>query len=47
MYVFLAMPCSVQDLSSPTRDGTQVPALEAWSLKNWTAREVPKVGIKL
>ena len=27
--------------NSLTRDQTQPPALEAWSLKHWTAREVP------
>ena len=34
------------DLSSQTRDGPAIPAveaLEAWSLNPWTAREVPEV----
>ena len=35
VYIFGGMPCSVQDLSSPTRDGTHAPALDSWSLKNW------------
>ena len=29
------------DLSFPTRDGTGAPAMEAWSLNHWTAREFP------
>ena len=29
------------DLSSPTRDRTLPPAVEAWSLNYWTSREVP------
>ena len=39
--VFLAVPCTMWDLSSPTRDQTHAPALGAWSLKPWMAREVP------
>ena len=31
-------------LSSPTRDGTEVPALGAWSLIHRTPREVPVCG---
>ena len=42
VYIFLAMPGSMQDLSSPTSDGTHAPALEAWSLKNWTGRKSQK-----
>ena len=30
------------DLSSPTRDQTRVPAVEAWSPNSWTTREVPQ-----
>ena len=30
----------MQDLSSPTRDGTYAPWTR-WSLNHWTAREVP------
>ena len=29
------------DPSSPLRDQTQIPALEAQSLNHWTTREVP------
>ena len=33
-------------LSSPTRDGSLTPALEAWSLNHhWTIREVPHYQI--
>ena len=32
--------CSIWDPSSPTRDGTQPPALEAQFLNHWIAREV-------
>ena len=35
------MPCSMEDLSSPTRDQTRAPAVEAWSPNHWTAREFP------
>ena len=35
----------MRDLSSPTRDGTCTPAVEAWSLNHWTAREVPTLFI--
>ena len=31
----------MQDLSSPTRDGTHAPCIESSSLKHWTTREVP------
>jgi len=37
---FLATLHSIWDLSSLTRDGTLGPALEAWSLNHWIAREV-------
>ena len=37
----LAKPCGMWDLSSSTWDRTQAPAMEAWSLNSWTAREVP------
>ena len=40
--VFLAMLHGMCDLSSPTRDRTLAPALEAPSLNHWTAREVPE-----
>ena len=38
-------PGSLQDLSSPTRDQTMRPAVEAQSLNHWTAREVPWLSI--
>ena len=47
MFVFLfflfllAAPCLMQNLISPTRSRTCVPSLEAPSLNDWTAREVP------
>ena len=34
-------PCGLQDLSSPTRDWTCVPAVEALSPNHWTTREFP------
>ena len=37
---FLGGGCSMWDPSSPTRDGTQPPALEAQCLNHWIAREV-------
>ena len=33
------------DLSSPTRDQTWAPALEAQSLNHWTIREAPVIII--
>ena len=41
---FLAVPYSMWDLSSPTRDQTgtlYIPAWEAQSLNHWTTRDVP------
>ena len=39
---FFAMPCSMQDLSSPARDQTCVlPALGVQTLNRWTTREAP------
>ena len=38
-------PGSLQDLSSPTRDQTMRPTVEAQSLNHWTAREVPWLSI--
>ena len=35
---------SILNLRSLTGDRTCAPALEAWSLNYWTAREVPAVG---
>ena len=41
IYLFiLATPGGMRDLSSPTRDLTVPPAVDAWSLNQWTAREV-------
>ena len=42
-FILLAMPCGMWDLSSPTKDRTQAPCLEAWSLNHWTAREAPQL----
>ena len=39
-FFFWTMLCSMQDLSSLTRDQTQAPAVEAWSRNHWMAREV-------
>ena len=44
-YYFLAVPCSMQDLISLTRDGTHPPMLEVQSLNQWTSREVPVVNL--
>ena len=35
-----AMPCSMSDLNSLTRDWPTPPALKAWSLKHWTTRQI-------
>ena len=35
------MPCSLWDLSSPTRDQTQAMAVKAKSINHWTTREIP------
>ena len=40
-FFFLAMPCSMWDLSSPTRDQTHAPCIGSVSLNHWTTREVP------
>ena len=46
-FFFLAMPCSIQDLGSPTRDQSLDPMhLEAQSLNHWTIREVPRIVFK-
>ena len=39
--IILAVLCSVQDLSSPTKDWPQAPAVEEQSLNRWAAREPP------
>ena len=38
---FLAMLCSMKDLSSLTRDQTHAPCSESRSLNHYTTREVP------
>ena len=38
---FLAIPCVLWDLSSPTRDRTRALALKALSPNHWTDREFP------
>ena len=38
----LAVLCSVQDLSSPTKDWPRAPAVGEQSLNRWAAREPPK-----
>ena len=37
--------CGLRDLISPTRDDTHAPAVEAWNLNPWTAREVPRLDV--
>ena len=43
-YIFLAMPCSMQNstrnISSLTRDQSHDPSVEGWNLNHWTTREV-------
>ena len=41
-FIYLAMPNGLQDLSSPTRDWTQAPAVKAPSPNPWAAREFPE-----
>ena len=41
--LFLAMPHGTWDLSSYTRGRTCTPCVEAWSLTQWTTREVPSL----
>ena len=45
LFFFLAALRSMRDLGSPTRDGTCAPAVEAWNLNHWNAREVPLCAI--
>ena len=42
VFYLLATPRGLWDLSSPPRMEPVPPALEAWSLNHWTAREFPK-----
>ena len=41
LFLICASPCWTLDLSSPTRDWTPTPAVEAWSPNFWTSREAP------
>ena len=47
-FLLLAWPLSFQDLSAPTRDQTQAPAVEAQvrSPHHWPTREVPRHPFK-
>ena len=47
-FFFLAWPLSLQDLSAPTRDQTQAPAVEAQvrSSHHWPTRQVPRHPFK-
>ena len=40
-YLFIGCMCSMQDLSSLTRDRAWLLALGAWSLNHWTTRDGP------
>ena len=40
-FFFFSSTDHIQDLSFPTKDGPGAPAMEAWSLNHWTAREFP------
>ena len=42
IYFFLAIPCSLWDLSYQTRGRTRALAVKAWSPSHWTAREFPR-----
>ena len=44
-FVFLAMLCGKQDLSSSTRNWTQAPWSQSAKSYCWTAREVPKQNL--
>ena len=39
-FIFLVTLCSMQDLSSLTRDRTRAPCIGAWSLSQWISIEV-------
>ena len=43
--VFLAMPHSLRDLNSPTRDWTLALAVKVLSPNHWTSREFPDIVI--
>lgn len=40
-FLFFFFATQLVDLGPPTRDGTCAPALGAWYLNYWIAREVP------
>ena len=40
-----SLPCCMWDLSSPTRDQTQVPCIARQILNHWVIREVPHIHI--
>ena len=42
-FFFSFFGCAVWDLSSPTRDWTQILAVKAPNLNHWTAREFPTI----
>ena len=46
LFFFFPSACSLQDLSSPTREWTQGPGRGSvpWSLNHWTTREFPDVS---
>lgn len=41
LFFFFAVLCSMQDLSSPTRDLTRAPLHWECSHNHWTVREIP------
>ena len=47
IYVLFFWPQGTQDLSSPTRDGTQGLCSGSWSLNHWATREVPWVWLSV
>lgn len=45
VFVFLAMPCELRDLSFLNRNWTQAPAAKALSIDRWTSREFLETDI--
>ena len=45
-FVFLAVSCSLWDLSSPIRDQTHTMAVKTWSPDHWTTRKFPRQVFK-
>ena len=45
-FVFLAVSCSLWDLSSPIRDQTHTMAVKTWSPDHWTTRGFPRQVLK-